>query len=381
MKITHILYLSEAEGQNSLSGAENHLWVLLPALANEGHEVELIALLWRGRIFTQVKQSLNELANKGVKVTIIERDSHRGFFRENISKILAWSKLWNCLHKRRNNIIHLHLEFMYAPYLAWLGGCRQIVYTLHNDEPHFNQLIWRIRLRVLNHIVSHYIAITNQVRNHYHKVSGVKLDQITTVYYGIDPLNTPPYSRKDFNIAEDAFVVGFVGRLTEQKNLRVLLEALKQHSSIVGVIVGNGPQKDELVQFSKVNEFRNVHFLGVITSADRVMPIFNIFCLPSLWEGLGLVLIEAMLRKVPIMGSRRGAIPEILNDGQHGILFEPTVDGLCQAIDYAFKNRTSIQAQVNDVYAYASKKFTIKSMVQGTLDVYKIVITHSKNHN
>ena len=63
------------------------------------------------------------------------------------------------------------------------------------------------------------------------------------------------------------------------------------------------------------------------------MPGFDVLCLPSRWEGLGLVLVEAMLRGVPVVGSRAGAIPEALGHGAYGVLFEPgDEDGLVAAI-------------------------------------------------
>ena len=52
------------------------------------------------------------------------------------------------------------------------------------------------------------------------------------------------------------------------------------------------------------------------------MPLFDVLCLPSKWEGLGLVLVEAMLQAVPVIGSRQGAIPEVLAGGEAGDLFD-----------------------------------------------------------
>jgi hypothetical protein len=62
MRVTHILYLSEVGGASSFSGAENHIWTLLPALVRAGAEVELVAILWRGDQFAVTGQRLESLA-------------------------------------------------------------------------------------------------------------------------------------------------------------------------------------------------------------------------------------------------------------------------------------------------------------------------------
>jgi glycosyltransferase involved in cell wall biosynthesis len=205
------------------------------------------------------------------------------------------------------------------------------------------------------------------------EVSGARPERVTTVYYGIETPKTEPFAREQFKIPKDAFVVGFVGRLVKQKNLNVFLEALRQQGNVLGVIVGSGPQLDELKRYVEIRQIANVRFLGPIPDAERVMPTFNLLCLPSLWEGLGLVLIEAMLRRVSIIGSRRGAIPEILGRGRYGILFDPTVDGLIQAIAFALENPSLLSAQVEEAYEYARKQFTVEAMVHNTINVYRLI--------
>jgi len=368
-----VLYLCEVQGRSPLSGAENHLWVLLPALISKGIDVELVALLWLGDDFAETKRKLGELRAQGVKITVIKRGSQRGAVSDTISKIVSWLTLWRFFHERRSHIIHLHLEMVYAPFIAWTAGCRKIVLTIHNDKPIFSTRPWRIWLHLLSQIVSHYVAISERVRSYFVKVSGARTDQVTMIYYGIEPPILAASSRQEFGIPEDAFVVGFVGRLIEQKNPLVFLQALHQRPRVLGVIVGNGSQREELTRFVEKQQIGNVRFLGAVPGAARLMPLFDLFCLPSLWEGLGLVLIEATLQRVPVIGSNRGAIPEVLGMGRYGVLFEPTVEGLVQAIDFALHNPAVLRERAELAYAYVREQFTVEHMVQKTIRVYESV--------
>jgi glycosyltransferase involved in cell wall biosynthesis len=378
MRVTHILYLSEVGGASSFSGAENHIWTLLPALVRAGAEVELVAILWRGDQFAVTGQRLESLAALSVKVTIIQRKAARGFGGEIVSRLSVWLKLWQCLRDRRSSIIHLHLEFFYTTLIARLAGCRKIVVSIHNDEPIYTKLLYRLRLHLIDHLITYYIAITEHVRSYYIKVSGAHPNRVTRIYYGIEKTPLSPFTRADFDIPENAFVVGFVGRLVPQKNLYVLLNALHNRPQLRGVIVGDGPEKRDLMQYAETHQIRNVDFLGAIPGASRLMPVFDVFCLPSSWEGLGLVLLEAMLERAPIIGSNRGAIPEILRHGQYGLIAEPTVDGIGQAIDMAFGDQVALRRRAGQAYEYVCKEFSVKQMVEGTLNIYHSLMNTSQ---
>jgi len=117
----------------------------------------------------------------------------------------------------------------------------------------------------------------------------------------------------------------------------------------------------------------NVLFLGMVQDAQRLMPLFDVLCLPSLWEGLGLVLVEAMFNGVPIIGSNRGAIPDILGNGLYGMVCEPTVQGITAALDYAFANKETLRRQTAVARDYALQRFSVDRMTAETMAVYRSV--------
>jgi glycosyltransferase involved in cell wall biosynthesis len=149
---------------------------------------------------------------------------------------------------------------------------------------------------------------------------------------GIDLARVVPTSersamRAQLAMAPDAFLVGTVGRLMPIKGFEYLIEAFaqfrrqrdRQESKLV--IVGDGPLRAALEQCAeRQGLLRQVEFLGMRTDVYNLMKAFDAFVLPSLHEGVPMVLLEAMALGVPIVASGVGGIPEILEDKREALL-------------------------------------------------------------
>jgi len=122
----------------------------------------------------------------------------------------------------------------------------------------------------------------------------------------------------------DGITVLFVGRLVRSKGTESLIRAVQNNPQFRLVIVGDGPIADELKEIAKPLGER-VIFLGSRdhTELPGIYTASDIFCIPSLSEGLGLVTLEAMASGVCVMGSRVGGIPEIIRHEENGLLFAP----------------------------------------------------------
>lgn len=133
--------------------------------------------------------------------------------------------------------------------------------------------------------------------------------------------------REDLKIPEDAFVVGMVGRMSPQKAPDVFVEMAKQVKDEAPnthfIIVGSGNQENEIRKYAKDNGFSDsLHITGWIDNPMSYMKLFDVACLLSRWEGFGLVLPEYMMVGKPIVASRVDAIPNIIRDGENGLLVE-----------------------------------------------------------
>jgi len=127
-------------------------------------------------------------------------------------------------------------------------------------------------------------------------------------------------------------VVGYVGWLIPIKGVTYLVNAMAEvvhrHPNSLLLLVGKGDEKgEEEIRLKKQVEnlglADNVRFLGWRPDVDEIMGCFDIFVLPSLNEGMGRVLVEAMAAGLPIVASRVGGIPDLVKDGENGLLVPP----------------------------------------------------------
>jgi glycosyltransferase involved in cell wall biosynthesis len=133
--------------------------------------------------------------------------------------------------------------------------------------------------------------------------------------------------RAGFGIPPHAPVVGTVGRLSEVKRQDVLLKAFArlQLPEVAPhlIIVGDGPLKDDLQQLAVALGVEDrVHFAGYQAHPERYLGAMNVFALTSRSEGMPLAILEAGAAGIPVVASRVGGVPELIQDGMTGLMFE-----------------------------------------------------------
>ena len=375
--VTHVVPFGDYDGQIVFSGAENHLFQLMAGQKAAGLDVELLMLVIQDG--PRLKTKADELEAAGICVT-------RLVYRRDLLPVLgraAWvgqmPRLVSLMRARRQRIIHTHL-----PHASQLGriaaraaGCRIIVDSVHNDEPHLAAPSWRFRLRALERITGATIAISERVKSHLTNGVGLDPDRIAVIPYGIEPAGTidRAAARQTLGLPMDAFVVGFVGRLVPQKDISVLLEAMRTMPDAHLCIVGAGELEDELRAHAARLELGHVHFAGARPNGADLMAAFDVLGLSSKWEGLGLVLLEAMSRGVPIAATRAGAIPEVLRQGELGLLSDVgDPAGLAKSIRTLRCNATERARLVEAGRTAVAHSYSVEAMVRATTEVYQRVL-------
>lgn len=129
------------------------------------------------------------------------------------------------------------------------------------------------------------------------------------------------------NIQTGAFVVGMVGRISSQKAPDVFIRAAKLIKQEIPeaqfIIVGSGEMENEVKEYAKENELNDcLHITGWVDDPLDYVELFDVACLLSRWEGFGLVLPEYMMAGKPIVASNVDAIPNIIRDGENGVLVD-----------------------------------------------------------
>ena len=195
--------------------------------------------------------------------------------------------------------------------------------------------------------ISRIIAISNAVREDVIRSNWISSpDKVITIYNGIDlePYTDSSLTRKEARIrlglpVRDVFIFGTVGRLVETKGQEVLLKAFaqvhEQFSESWVVLVGEGRLESKLRGLAtELNINERVVFLGYRTDIPEVLKAFDVFVFPSIAEGLGLALLEAMATELPVIASRVGGVPEILSSPELGTMVPPgSADDLASAME------------------------------------------------
>ena len=177
---------------------------------------------------------------------------------------------------------------------------------------------------------------------------GVDGEKMRTIPMGVDTTVFHPYHdvsdvRKEWEIGEKDVFVLFVGRLIKMKGTEYLIEAVKnlipEYSDLKLVIVGDGDARGEYARMvSSIRE--NVIFTGYYRGdLYRFMCAADIIVMPSLCEGCPNVLLEAMACGTPVIASRVGAVPDVIQNGKTGILTKPKdVGGIVNALKKLMDN-------------------------------------------
>ena len=185
--------------------------------------------------------------------------------------------------------------------------------------------------------------------------------------------------RKDLNIPEDAFVVGMVGRISPQKAPDIFIKMAKHVKDKVSnahfIIVGNGDQEAEIKKYARDNDFLDsLHITGWVDNPMSYVELFDVACLLSRWEGFGLVLPEYMMARKPIVASRVDAIPNIICDGENGLLVEmDDVVGASTAVLKLYLNNNLKSKLIDKGLETVYKKFDVQRMTRETEKLFEEV--------
>jgi glycosyltransferase involved in cell wall biosynthesis len=166
----------------------------------------------------------------------------------------------------------------------------------------------------------------------------------------------------------------YVGRLSKEKGVLTLLKAIKG-LDIKLKIVGDGPMRVEYEDFVKENNLKNVEFLGY-KAGDELKEIFRnskFIVIPSEWyENAPMTVVEAFAYGKPVIGANIGGIPEMVSEGETGLLFEPgNQDELREKIIYLLHNPSLIIKMGQKAREKAEREYSEDAHYQKLIEVYK----------
>ncbi|MBA4323284.1 MAG: hypothetical protein C0408_10760 [Odoribacter sp.] len=226
------------------------------------------------------------------------------------------------------------------------------------------------------------MAVSEKVRRFF-AGKGRLSEKVITVYNGIDtnvfdPANVDGDLKAELGIEENSVIIGSIGVLEKDKGQAGLIKALSRLkaegvNNVFCIICGSGPEETSLRELAKELGLQGrILFLGFRKDINRVLRALDIGVITSLTiESFSMVAVEAMAMKVPVIATSVGALPEVVDDGETGILIPPgDVDALCESIKYLIKNPDIRLKMGENGRKRVLERFTIEENVRKTEDIF-----------
>lgn len=298
-------------------------------------------------------------------------------------------------HLRWAELVHSHLlkADMVTAVLATLYGRRsRLVAGKHNDEQVLKRPLVSFVHGLLGNLPRKTIALSDHVGEFVQRYGRISPEKIERVYYGIDPrpfedaadstAEVKQALRAELGLAPDAIVFTCVARFAAQKAHDVLLEAFakarEQTPNLALLLVGGDPFGDGVERAetlaAQLQLGDSVVFAGIRRDVPELLAISDVFVMSSLWEGLGLVFLEAMATGIPVLATRVSAVPEVVVEDETGVLVRPSdVSDLASGFTKLANDGTLRQRLGMAGRARVRELFGLERMVQETLAIYHTV--------
>jgi sugar transferase (PEP-CTERM/EpsH1 system associated) len=234
------------------------------------------------------------------------------------------------LRELRPDVVHTHQigALFYAGPPARRAGARVVVHTEHGK--HYAA---RRRTRWLGRWAGRYAArffcVSRDIAEEVAACRIVPQAKIDVVANGIDTAafavhDDPRVLRRALGIPEHAPVIGTVGRLNEIKRQDLLLSAVAQIPDAHLLLVGDGPRLGALRELARDLKIEDrAHFAGYQSQPEMYLRAMDLFALTSRSEGMPLAVLEAWAAGLPVVASRVGGLPDLIEEGRTGLLFAP----------------------------------------------------------
>jgi glycosyltransferase involved in cell wall biosynthesis len=300
--------------------------------------------------------------------------------KQEISPNILWSMcvLGGLIKKNKIDIIHVNsrtTQVLGALLHAFAGVT--YISTCHGF---FKKRFFRRAFPCLGKKV---IAVSQQVRRHLVDDFGVAEEDIRVINNGIDAdkftestLARKAVLKKELGLSEGP-VVGTIGRLSDVKGHRYLVEAmhavLKDVPEAQLLIVGDGKMLRELMLLTKrLGVEKKVFIIPSIMDTREALSLMDLFVMPSLEEGLGLSLMEAMAFRLAVIGSDVGGIKSLIRNEENGLLVAPRDPrALSSAISGLLRDPRKRKVFGERAREYIAAHFSLEGMVTLTEGVYK----------
>ncbi len=365
-----IIYVITGTG---VGGAEKMLYHTIKGLDPACYSVRLCSLKKKG-VYA------NMLETEGVNVYSLDmkdEDTLSGWFDSlRVLMLLALYFL-----KEKPVIVHSFLfrANIIARIAAFLTGVPVVICSVRvmGGEKPYSRFIERATA----FMADHYVAVSEQVKAHVHRSTGIAERKISTIYNGIavakGDIRDHGELRSRNGLNADDRLVMTAGRLHRQKGFDCLIQAMAVvHTACPRVkllILGEGEEENNLKKLARSLELTDrIQFLGLRPDVDRLLHCIDLFVLPSRWEGLPNAVLEAMAAGKPVVATEVGGIPELVVRGVTGMIVPPQdVHALAEAIKALLSDEPRALSMGAAGRERVQRHFSIDAMIAKTEALYQ----------
>jgi glycogen synthase len=395
---------------NVYGGAGVHVEYLtreLAALDGGRHSVQVLC-------FGDQREVRGSLQVEGVQPPVelaAQEPRHTKLFATLLQDLVMSGKLADI------DIVHCHTWYTH------LAGCLgkqlqgvPLVLTTHSLEPHRP---WKVEQLGSAYHVSSWIertayqnadgvvAVSESMKRDVHALYGVPFDRIRVIHNGIDLQQyrprPNPETLREHDIDPDVPFVLFVGRITRQKGIIHLVNSIRHIQKGVQVVLCAGaPDTPEIaqemtdaVERARAESGKRVVWIREMLPKDKVISLYThaaIFVCPSVYEPFGIINLEAMACETPVVASAVGGIPEVVEDGETGLLVELESTSateieprdpdrfardLASAVNILMEDPAKRATMAQKARARVEKQFSWASIARQTLEFYEETLSRS----
>jgi len=363
MKVVHLI------NHLGLGGAERFVVELVKAFPRDGFDIEVLCLYRTGELAKEVKEI-------GIPVEVIRIPRKFG--------MSGYLRVFRALWERHPDILHCHLleSCWYGLPAGWFAHIPVRIAHLHN-------CYWnlRLKLRVFDRLAFQFanaaFGCSEAVLRFYRERMWYPRSKLHLVYNAVDPRRFTLLPRKlevrrSLGLQEESLIVTTVASLTPQKGHEYLLKAVPKITAscpeVQFLFVGDGELRDQLkAQARELGIDSRVTFLGKRTDVPEILRASDLFVLPSLWEGLPIVLIEAGLAGLPVVASRVDGVVEVVEEGRSGLLVPPKdVEALAEGCLQLLLGNPDLRARMGrEGQRIALERFSNETAAKRVAELYK----------
>jgi len=326
-----------------------------------------------------------ELKEKGIEVEYLNMPSGPGLliFLDSLRAIIRLTYL---MKKKKVDIVHSYLfrANILSRIAAKFAGVRVVVSSLQGIE--VTRKYPLLLEKLTSPLVDKFTAVSDAIRTYVVQKGDIDPDKIVTIHNGIGlaGANVAPIERREFGLNPGMPVVGAVGRLAKEKGYRYLLNAarmvINKYPQVQFLIVGEGPEREELRNFAfRLRLKDHVIFVGYRRDVLRILSRIDIFALATLWEGLSMVILEAMMMAKPVVTTSVMGNPEVVVDGVTGFMVPPRdPESLADRILKLLRDEALRRQMGAAGRRRIEEKFTIERMVSETERLYEGLLAEKR---